>query len=150
MRGLMGFPREIHRPDICKIPISLEEGGRKLENRLEAGSLNPTGVGGFSKGQSGNPGGRRKKAAEDIEIQQLARQHGATVIDALVKIAIKGKSRIRSRFRGHCLLDRGFGKATQPVESDVNLVSYGISAVPMTSEERQARITAEIKGKFSH
>jgi Family of unknown function (DUF5681) len=54
--------------------------------------MNPTGVGGFSKGQSGNPGGRRKKAAEDIEIQQLARQHGATAIDALVKIAIQGKS----------------------------------------------------------
>jgi hypothetical protein len=44
--------------------------------------MNPTGVGGFSKGHSGNPGGRRKKTAEDIEIQQLARQHGATAIDA--------------------------------------------------------------------
>jgi hypothetical protein len=28
--------------------------------------MNPTGVGGSSKGQSGNPGGRRKKTAEDI------------------------------------------------------------------------------------
>jgi hypothetical protein len=54
--------------------------------------MNPTGVGGFSKGQSGNPGGRRKKTAEDIELQQIARQHGATAIDALVKIATKGKS----------------------------------------------------------
>jgi hypothetical protein len=48
------------------------------------------------------------------------------------------------------LLDRGFGKATQPVESDVNLVNYGISAVPMTSEEWQAQFcTEEIKGEFS-
>jgi hypothetical protein len=49
------------------------------------------------------------------------------------------------------LLDRGFGKATQPVESDVNLVNYGISAVPITSEEWQAQFcTEEIKGEFSH
>jgi hypothetical protein len=58
-------------------------------NIEEAGSMNPTGIGGFSKGQSGDPGGRRKKTAEDIEIQQFARQHGATAIDALVKIAIR-------------------------------------------------------------
>jgi hypothetical protein len=57
--------------------------------------MNPTGVGGFSKGQSGNPGGRRKKTGEDIEIQQLARQHGATAIDALVK-------KVRSSFRSDC------------------------------------------------
>jgi hypothetical protein len=49
--------------------------------------MNATGIGGFSKGQSGNPGGRRKKTAEDIEIQQLARQHGPTAIDALAKTA---------------------------------------------------------------
>jgi hypothetical protein len=49
------------------------------------------------------------------------------------------------------LLDRGFGKATQPVESDVNLVNYRISAVQMTSEEWQAQYcTEEIKGEFSH
>ena len=64
--------------------------------------MNPTGVGGFSKGQSGNPGGRRKKTAEDIEIPAARPPHGATAIDALVKITIKGKSEIRSSFRGHC------------------------------------------------
>jgi Family of unknown function (DUF5681) len=112
--------------------------------------MNPTGVGGFSKGQSGNPGGRRKKTAEDIEIQQIARQHGATAIDALVKIATKGKSESARVSAAIALLDRGFGKATQPVESDVNLVSYGISDVPMTSEEWQAQYcTEEIKGEFS-
>jgi hypothetical protein len=39
----------------------------QVESRFK---MNPTGVGGFSKGQSGNPGGRRKKTAEDIEVQQ--------------------------------------------------------------------------------
>jgi hypothetical protein len=92
-----------------------------------------------------------RKRAEDIEIQQLARQHGATAIDALVKIAIKGKSESARVSAAIALLDRGFGKATQPVESDVNLVSYGISAVPMTNEEWQAQYcTEEIKGEFSH
>jgi hypothetical protein len=105
--------------------------------------MNPTSVGGFSKGQSGDPGGRRKKTAEDIEIQQLA-------IDALVKIAIKGKSESARVSAAIALLDRGFGKATQPVESDVNLVNYGISAVPMTSEEWEAQFCSEeIRGEFS-
>jgi hypothetical protein len=68
--------------------------------------MNLTGVGGFSKGQSGYPGGRRKKTPEDIEVQQIARQHGATAIDALVKIATKGKSksaRVPQRLR--CLTE---------------------------------------------
>jgi hypothetical protein len=72
-------------------------------------------------------------------------------IDALVKIAIKGKSKSARVSAAIALLDRGFGKATQPVESDVNLVNCGISAVPMTSEEWQAQFcTEEIKGEFSH
>ena len=112
--------------------------------------MNPTGVGGFSKGQSANPGGRRKKTAEDIEVQQIARQHGATAIDALVKIATKGKSESARVSAAIALLDRGFGKPTQPVESDVNLVNYGISAVPMTSEEWETKFcTEEIKSEFS-
>jgi hypothetical protein len=37
------------------------------------------------------------------------------------------------------------------MDSDVNLANYGISAVPMTSEEWQAQYcTEEIKGEFSH
>jgi hypothetical protein len=112
--------------------------------------MNPTGVGGFSKGQSGNPGGRRKKTAEDIEVQQNRPPARATAIDALVKIATKGKSESARVSAAITLLDRGFGKPTQPVESDVNLVSYGISAVPMTSEEWETKFcTEEIKSEFS-
>ena len=105
--------------------------------------MNPTGAGGFSKGQSGNPGGRRKKTAEDIQIQQLARQHGTTAINALVKIATKGKSESARITAAIALLDRGFGKPTQPVESDTNLVSYVISDHPMTNEEWLAKCCAE-------
>ena len=73
--------------------------------------MNPTGVGGFSKGQSGQSRWR-KKTAEDIEIQQLARQHGATAIDALAKIATKGKSESARVLRQLRCLDPGFGKPT--------------------------------------
>jgi len=71
-----------------------------------------------------------------------SRQHGATAVDALVKIAIKGKSESARVSAAIALLDRGFGKATQPVESDVNLVNYGISAVPMASDRFTAGIGA--------
>jgi hypothetical protein len=89
----------------------------------------------FPRGNRAIPGGRRKKTAEDIEIQQLARQHGPTAINALVKIATKGKSESAQVAAALALLDRGYGKPTQPVENDVNRVSYRISAVPLTVEE---------------
>jgi Family of unknown function (DUF5681) len=43
--------------------------------------MNPTGAGGFSKGQSGNPGGRPKVVGE---VQELARQHTGEAIKTLV------------------------------------------------------------------
>jgi hypothetical protein len=51
--------------------------------------------------------GERKR--QKTSIQQLIRQHGATAIDALVKIATKGKSESARISAATALLDRGFG-----------------------------------------
>ena len=67
----------------------------------------------FVKGVSANPGGRPKGVAE---VQELARQHTQTAIDALVKIAESGKSESAQAMAAQALLDRGWGKPTQPVE----------------------------------
>ena len=104
----------------------------------------------FPRGNRAIPVAGESKRQKTLKFSRIARQHGATAIDALVKIATKGKSESARVSAAIALLDRGFGKPTQPVESDVNLVSYGISAVPMTSEEWETKFcTEEIKSEFS-
>jgi hypothetical protein len=83
------------------------------EQNLRAGLLkmrsppNPTGKGGFKKGQSGNPGGRPKELRE---IQTLAREYGVAAIKALASIAEGGKSESARIAAATALLDRGFGR----------------------------------------
>ena len=67
----------------------------------------------FSKGKSGNPGGRPKVLGE---LQELARQHAPGVIAELAHLALKAKSETARIAAGRELLDRGFGRARQSVE----------------------------------
>ena len=65
----------------------------------------------WSKGQSGNPGGRPKGVAE---VEQLARTHAPEAIAALVKIVKSEKSPPQARVSAaSVLLDRGYGKPRQ-------------------------------------
>jgi hypothetical protein len=67
----------------------------------------------FQKGQSGNPGGR-PKAAETV--RDLARSHTTEAMQALVKIATKGKSESAKVQAATAILERGWGKPLQQVE----------------------------------
>src|SRR5215510_12936646 len=69
----------------------------------------------FEKGQSGNPGGR-PKAVEAV--RELARQHSPEAIEALVKVMTEGKSEAARVAAATALLDRGWGKPTQPIAGD--------------------------------
>jgi hypothetical protein len=79
----------------------------------------------FKPGQSGNPGGRPRAVAE---IRDLARQHTETALNALVKIATAGKSESARVSAATALLDRGYGKPTQPIagDSDADAINLGI------------------------
>lgn len=67
---------------------------------------------GFTKGKSGNPGGRPK---ENKEVRELARRHTKAAIDRLVDW-MKSNDARASVAACAILLDRGHGKAPQAVQ----------------------------------
>jgi Family of unknown function (DUF5681) len=68
----------------------------------------------FEKGRSGNPGGRPK---ESDDVKALARQHGPAAVLRLVEW-MKSDNAKASVSASQALLDRGYGKPTQPIAGD--------------------------------
>ena len=68
----------------------------------------------WKPGQSGNPGGFPKQL---VEVQALARAHTPEAIEALVRI-VRDKKQPGAAVvaAANALLDRAWGKATQPVD----------------------------------
>jgi hypothetical protein len=71
----------------------------------------------FPKGMSGNPGGRPKVVAE---IRQVFRAHPDTAVATLVDVMTHGRSDSARVAAATALLDRGWGKPTQTVETQGN------------------------------
>lgn len=73
----------------------------------------------FQKGQSGNPGGRKKAAPE---LREMARSYTAEALGAAVKILRKPKAADQAKLKAaEIILERGHGKPTQHIEADVNV-----------------------------
>ena len=67
----------------------------------------------FQKGVSGNPGGRPKVLGD---VQELARQKSPEAINTLSTIMHNEKAPPAARVAAaNALLDRGYGKPTQPI-----------------------------------
>jgi hypothetical protein len=94
----------------------------------------------FRKGQSGNPGGRPKDAES---VRNLARSYASEAIETLVKIMRDRRASATGRIgAATAILDRGFGKPTQQIESALN-VSYDISDKPLTTQEWAAKYCSD-------
>jgi hypothetical protein len=89
----------------------------------------------WQKGQSGNPSGRPKVFTE---IRDLARQHSRVAIETLVKIATSGKSEAARVSAANSILDRGWGKPTQPIAGDPEMPSIGLSIEEKRQMARRA------------
>jgi hypothetical protein len=66
----------------------------------------------WQKGQSGNPGGRRK---EDNQVKELAKQHTALALETLVNLCQNGKAESTKLAAAIALLDRGWGRPAQAI-----------------------------------
>ena len=70
----------------------------------------------FAPGQSGNPGGRPKGSAE---VRAAAQEHGPAAIARLADLAFDTSISPRANIAAiRELLDRGYGKAPQPITGD--------------------------------
>src|SRR5690348_1570993 len=72
----------------------------------------------WAKGQSGNPGGYPKELGE---VTKLARNAAPEVIARLKEIALTSKNQVAAIKAGEVLLDRGFGRPIQPVDTGASL-----------------------------
>ena len=92
----------------------------------------------WSKGQSGNPSGRPKVAAE---IQVLAREHTEDALKALVDIVNDDEVHPGARVSAATvLLDRGYGKAPQHLTGDVAMRYERIERIIVNAGQRAASL----------
>lgn len=74
----------------------------------------------FKPGQSGNPTGRaRVTLANGMTLREMAREHTEVALQALIDVASGAESSDSAKVAASiALLDRGWGKPTQPVGGD--------------------------------
>lgn len=102
----------------------------------------------FAPGVCPNPGGRPKDIAE---VRELARTHTSAALDTLVQIARDGKSENARIAASSALLDRGWGRPTQPLSGDDDMPPLGpaLHLTIETVEERKARVAQLVADAFA-
>ena len=93
----------------------------------------------FKPGQSGNPGGRKRKSDADRRVEELARALGEDAIKTLASIMRSAKAPASARSAAaQAILDRGFGRPRQT--QDVTVID---EFETLSDEELLKRILEE-------
>ena len=87
----------------------------------------------FVKGKSGNPGGRPGNL---MKVREMAAKHTKKAVDTLVAMLDSESDKVKVA-AAEALLDRAYGKPTQPVAGDDSMPPILINTViaGMTDEE---------------
>jgi Family of unknown function (DUF5681) len=105
---------------------------------------NPTGIGGFKKGQSGNPGGRSRALAH---VMQEARRHTAEALRTLLKLMRTAESESVRLSAAEAILSRGWGKPIQAFQVDGRFLTKKLSELNESEllelEQRMALLEPE-------
>jgi hypothetical protein len=92
----------------------------------------------FQKGVSGNAGGRPKLPDDIKHVRELAKSHTEDAITALVDVLSSDSASARVA-AANALLDRGWGKAEQPIVGDANQPLVFSLATPWLTQSIAAR-----------
>jgi hypothetical protein len=77
---------------------------------------NPTGKGGFQRGQSGNPGGRSKLPAD---IREAFKARAPQALEVLTRCLQSNDDRV-AMMAAQAILDRGYGKPAQSIDAKIS------------------------------
>jgi hypothetical protein len=141
--------RKHHKKVKCKVPANRQkqektaqaQPAKKIPREREPAPTVPRDQSGRFL-SSGNPNGRPTAA---VEVRDLARQHGPEAIERLV-MWMRSADPQSSIMAAKILLERGFGKAIQPLTGTPNgapLVNINMGA-PITTPEEAARVYAAL------
>lgn len=96
----------------------------------------------FKPGQSGNPGGRPKA---DREVVALAREGSVRAIGRLIELIESENLRVAVS-AANSVLDRAFGKPTQPISGDEDKPPVGVAVQPTV--EALAKLSAKDRAEL--
>ncbi len=71
----------------------------------------------FAKGRSGNPGGRPKRTAEDLDLIAACKAKTPQALDTMVEIMEHGENERNRLAAAQAIIERGYGKPIQPTIS---------------------------------
>jgi hypothetical protein len=104
----------------------------------------------WKPGQSGNPSGRAPVTPDELEVRQLARQHGKRAISRLAQLAESNDGRVAA-IACSALLDRGYGRPSQALALEVKpAATQHIAEFPSDAGEAMRAYLALMNGDASY